>query len=116
MPRKPARTCTTPGCRHLQPCPDHAPKPWAGSTRAQLVASGWQQQRDNQRILRRHAFTCHVCGLLGAMVVDHVIPLAEGGTDTDDNKRPIHGGPGSCHARKSAAEAARGRARRQAHA
>lgn len=102
-----------PGCPELQPCPTpgHERRAWADSRRREhITASGWQQQRDNRRILRQHRYTCHVCGGFGAMTVDHVIPLAEGGSDTDDNKRPIHAVP--CHRDKTAAEAARARSRR----
>lgn len=114
MSRPTTTVCPKAGCPELRPCPvdGHEPKPWATSTRKEHVAaSGWQQQRDNRRILRWHAYRCHVCGQLGALVVDHVIPLAEGGADTDDNKRPIHAEP--CHREKTAAEAARARARKR---
>ncbi len=35
----------------------------------------------------------------GSFVVDHVVPLAAGGTDTLDNKQPAHR---QCNARKAA--------------
>lgn len=112
MSRRPTVTvCSTPGCPELRPCPTagHERKPWERSTRrARLGVSGWQQQRDAQRILRLHSFTCHVCGAIGAMQVDHVQPIAEGGADTDDNKRPIHS---ACHKQKTAQEATRARGR-----
>lgn len=110
MPRKPARPCRIPGCPNGQDCNEHTPTPWVASRRKERVSSGWQQQRDNARILRTHQYRCHVCGQIGAMQVDHVIALAEGGEDTDENKRPIHKTP--CHAAKTAAEAARARSRR----
>ncbi|MCA1569325.1 MAG: HNH endonuclease [Chloroflexi bacterium] len=69
--------------------------------------SGWQQQADARRVLRRHGRICHVCGLGGADQVDHVIPTFEGGPDTDENKRPIHSEP--CHEEKTKAEAVRAR-------
>jgi 5-methylcytosine-specific restriction endonuclease McrA len=59
--------------------------------------------------MRRHGGICHVCGGGDSDQVDHVIPLEEGGPDTDENKRPIHAVP--CHREKTAAEAARARAR-----
>lgn len=107
-----ASVCSTPGCPNLTPCATHPPeKPWVRSKRKERVnaTSGWQLQRDNQRILHRHDGICHVCGLPGATIVDHVIPTFEGGADTDDNKRPIHDKP--CHADKTNAEAARARRR-----
>lgn len=59
------------------------------------------------RILDRDMRICHVCHQPGADQVDHVIPVAEGGTDSDLNLAAIHGEP--CHRRKTAAEAARAR-------
>lgn len=104
------KVCATPGCPHFQPCPVHPPKPWATSTRRTRTISGSAQQKRATRILTRHMRTCHVCGKPMADQVDHVIPLAEGGPDTDDNLRPIHSRP--CHTNKTQAEAQR--ARRQA--
>lgn len=43
----------------------------------------------NQRILAA-SDVCHVCGHPGADAVDHVVPIARGGTDTMDNLRPAH--------------------------
>lgn len=60
--------------------------------------------------MRKHNGICHVCHQPHADEIDHVIPLAEGGTDDDDNRRPIHHTP--CHTRKTARE--RERARRRA--
>lgn len=106
------KVCAEPRCFALTPtryCEAHAPTAWQGSTRGASLGgkSGWQQQRDAQRILRRFKRICHWCKRPGATQVDHVIPLAEGGTDTDDNKRPIHE---SCHKRKTQAESARAKA------
>jgi 5-methylcytosine-specific restriction endonuclease McrA len=89
----------------------HGKKPFETSQRRESTASGWQQQRDAEYVLYRDDTICHVCRRPGATVVDHVIPLAEGGPDTLENKAPIHAEP--CHRIKSADEAARGRARRQ---
>lgn len=106
--RKP---CNTKDCPNLQPCADHPPaKAWADSRRRDLTDSryrGAKGVRRSRAILDRDD-TCHVCGLLGADQVDHVIPLAEGGADTRDNLAPIHRVP--CHRDKTAAEAARARA------
>lgn len=84
---------------------------WDNSRRrARIAKSGWQQQKDAQRILKLHHRRCHWCSKPGADEVDHVIPLAEGGADTDANKRPIHK---ACHKAKTRAEAERARPKRK---
>lgn len=108
MTRAP-KICSQHGCPNLQPCPDHAPKPWATSTRRTRTISGSAQQKRAARIMRRYQRVCHVCGKPMADEVDHVIALSEGGADTDDNLRPIHSKP--CHERKTQAEAQRARSR-----
>jgi 5-methylcytosine-specific restriction endonuclease McrA len=40
---------------------------------------------------------CWVCGGLGADSVDHVVPVALGGTNDPDNLRPCHG---RCNSRR----------------
>jgi 5-methylcytosine-specific restriction protein A len=104
------KLCGHPECGKYQPCPDHGSKPFATSTRRQHTQSGWQQSRDKKYVLYRDDTICHVCKRPGATIVDHIIPVNEGGADTVDNKAPIHAEP--CHRVKSAAEAERGRARR----
>jgi 5-methylcytosine-specific restriction endonuclease McrA len=103
---RPCITCGAPGTGSY--CAQHQPAPWSSSTRRARTLSGWDQQRRAHRVLRSHGRICHVCGQGGATVVDHVVPLAEGGADAVGNLRPIHAQP--CHAEKTAAEAARARA------
>jgi 5-methylcytosine-specific restriction enzyme A len=89
-------------------CPDHKPKPWAGSRRRERVTlSGSAEQARRKRILEQYLYCCHVCGKPGADQVDHRIPLGEGGADEDWNLAPIHSEP--CHREKTAAEARRAR-------
>jgi len=53
---------------------------------------------------------CRVCAVAGrhtlATIRDHIVPLAEGGTDDDDNVQPICK---PCHDGKTLAESLRGR-------
>ncbi|QXC59342.1 HNH endonuclease [Aquihabitans sp. G128] len=72
--------------------------------------SGSARKARTARIIRRDHGICHVCGKPGATEADHVVPLAEGGSDTDANLAAIHAKP--CHEAKTRAEQARGRARR----
>lgn len=103
------KLCSDPKCGKYQPCPVHGPKPYETSTRRESTASGWQQSRDKEYVLYRDSTVCHVCGRPGATIVDHVIPVGEGGADTVENKAPIHAEP--CHRLKTAEEARRGRER-----
>lgn len=61
-------------------------------------------------ILRRDRNVCYGCGQYGDQA-DHVIPIAEGGSNHTDNGRAICA---QCHETKSRDEARRGYARRQA--
>lgn len=71
------------------------------------MRSGSREQRINRAVMLEHDGICHVCGQGGSDEVDHVIPLAEGGSDGRENRRPIHSTP--CHKRKTAQEAQRAR-------
>ncbi len=93
----------------MKPCAEHTEKAWASSTRSERTISGSAQQKRAARIMRLHDRVCHVCRRPFSDQVDHVIPLAEGGADTDDNLRPIHSRP--CHSNKTQREAARARSR-----
>lgn len=47
----------------------------------------WRELRD--RILR-DSDICHICGQPGADSVDHLVPVARGGTNDRSNLRPAH--------------------------
>lgn len=106
---KASKPCNTHGCHHLQPCPTHPTKAWAGSTRRTKTGSGSQQQKRAAHVLHRDNGICHICGQPGANQADHIIPLAEGGIDHVRNMAAIHDKP--CHQQKTQAEAQRARAR-----
>jgi 5-methylcytosine-specific restriction endonuclease McrA len=87
-------------------------------------AGGYLHPKKQQRIIATHAGICHLCGHPDAHDVDHLVPWAEWiRTDLSvhdkSNLAPAHGTPcptcgRDCHADKTKAEAARGRARGQA--
>jgi 5-methylcytosine-specific restriction endonuclease McrA len=81
-----ARVCSGPGCPEVvvggTPCPIHATKAWAGSTRNQHNPIGWAKIR--ARVLRRDNNTCVYCGGQ-ATEVDHIIPVSRGGTHVLSN-------------------------------
>lgn len=56
----------------------------------------WRELRDR---LLKASDICWICGQPGADSIDHVIPLARGGTDDPSNLRPAHMHP--CNRAKS---------------
>lgn len=74
-------------------------------TRGYTQPPDWK--RTTRRILDRDHHHCYLCGA-AATEVDHIRCVAEDGGHDDDNLSAICR---ACHTRKSATEAARGRAR-----
>lgn len=66
-----------------------------------------QARNDRERILLRDNYTCQLCLFKGIEVkadeVDHIMPLADGGADTDSNKQSLCI---ECHKAKTKAEIA----------
>ena len=60
--------------------------------------SGRARQRRTRRVIARDGGICHICGLAGADVADHVLALARGGEDTMGNLRAAHY---ACNQRKA---------------
>ena len=60
----------------------------------------WRRKRDT--ILLRDRYTCQHCGHIGLdLDVDHILNVARGGTDDDDNLQALCR---QCHQAKTAAE------------
>jgi hypothetical protein len=67
-------------------------KPWASMTHTERngrATSTWKRVR--LRVLAESGGICWLCGHPGADTVDHVRPLAEGGTNDPANLRAAHG-------------------------
>jgi 5-methylcytosine-specific restriction protein A len=90
--------------------PEH---PWDADDRRQAPA---RIRGRTLQTLRRLLFSreplCRLCAAAGrttiATVRDHIVPLAEGGQDSDDNIQPICD---DCNKAKTHAESMRGRRR-----
>ena len=120
MPRpKLTVVCAKPGCPEKAgpsgKCGPHTPKPWAGH-RSPLQGGRWARLR--AKVWKRDHGLCQTivpgrgrCLGPGAFV-DHKIPRAEGGETWDEANLAVICDPH--HREKSAAEAARGRARGRA--
>lgn len=80
---------------------------WGPAGRDRTRTAAWRRVR--LVILQRDSGICHVCRQPGANEVDHIIPVAEGGTDEATNLAAIHR---VCHRKKTGAEATRARARK----
>ena len=92
------RTCGRPGCTV------HRSVPWRSSTTPPRIR-GPKLQRLRMQLLSDQPF-CR-CGRV-ATIRDHIVPLAEGGLDTEANVQPLCE---DCHAVKTQREAQRGMAR-----
>lgn len=106
------RVCSEPGCPALtitgRRCPKHASKPWAGART--VVSRAWAVTKRN--VLLRDRYRCQPCKRAGkrtrAHTADHIIPVAEGGSEDLSNLEAICN---PCHDTKSKEEARRGRVR-----
>lgn len=58
-----------------------------------------RHQKHRQKIMKEYQGICHLCGDPYADSIDHVVPVAIGGSDHPDNLRPAHT---SCNSSKGA--------------
>jgi 5-methylcytosine-specific restriction enzyme A len=106
MPRAAPRPCTEPRCKEFAvnrgKCKDHQPINWS---RKAYRMPGWAWSRLKPSILVRDGYLCQVCLKRGiyteASEVDHVIPLAKGGSNDHSNLVAICG---TCHEHKTITE------------
>ena len=119
MPRA-ARVCSKIGCPEVVVgdtyCPTHKPAAWAGVTQRSKTKT-YAARKRRAWILRRDPVCvcggCKACTPTGCSAPsaedDHIIPLAEGGTDAPlSNHQALCA---QCHKVKSLAESRRGRDR-----
>lgn len=107
MPVSAPKAC---GVCGLAGCGQHKREAWAQSATYTRVR-GRRLQRQRAELFSREPL-CRECARSGrvsvATIRDHIVPLAEGGGDGDDNVQPLCG---ECSDVKTAAEAQRGRRR-----
>ena len=116
MPVSAPRPCTSPGCGALVRdgsgrCAKHPKPAWAKPVTATKRVTGRRLQSMRAALFAR-APLCVECQRLGRVTQatqrDHIVPLAEGGADDDNN---VQGLCEPCHEAKSHTEAQRGRTR-----
>jgi len=92
-------------------CDEHAPKPFEGAKerwRAERPGN-WESLR--KKALRRDRRVCRLCGKVGSNEVDHITPVAEGGSWELSNLQTLCK---SCHKTKTQEDAQRARQARRA--
>lgn len=118
MPIAAPRKCTMVGCGQFVSdrsgrCADHQYRKWNKSEQSVKRITGRRLQADRERLFSADPL-CANCKKHGRVTAatqrDHIVPLAEGGQDVDEN---VQGLCDDCHKEKSLQEAKRGRARRK---
>lgn len=116
MPQAAPRPCTAPGCGRLVHdgsgrCERHPRAAWAKKVDAPKRITGRRLQALRAALFARQPL-CELCELKGLVVLatqrDHRIPLAEGGTEDEDNEQALCK---PCNQEKGLAEALRARTR-----
>jgi 5-methylcytosine-specific restriction endonuclease McrA len=72
-------------------CAQHTP---TNRRRERMGISGGRWETVRKRVLARDQGTCYICGRLGSDEVDHLKPVAEGGSSELVNLASVHS---SCH-------------------
>ena len=86
---QPMKPCKHPGCRKLTIdgyCEAHKAErgPWASKNKPKRLRGRKSQER-RKRIAERDGYKCQICGRLTSEgIADHIIPLAFGGKDEED--------------------------------
>ncbi|MFM9270937.1 HNH endonuclease signature motif containing protein [Halomonas elongata] len=117
MPSRSPRPCRVASCPGKTTtahgyCPDHEHLSvgWNQRRQGKSGRGGRPWRRKRERVLRRDSGLCQPCWRAGlvtpATEVDHVVNVADGGSDADDNLEAICG---PCHKAKTQEEARRAR-------
>ena len=91
---QPMKICRHPGCSQLTTdgyCEEHKTErgPWASRNKPKRLRGRKSQER-RKRIAERVGYKCEVCGRVTAKgIADHIIPLAFGGKDEEDQMQWI---------------------------
>jgi len=73
-----------------------------GSGAAVQRIRGWRLHQIRERILLRDGYECKRCGRVSVdLVVDHIVPLGDGGRESDGNRQLLCG---ACHRQKTEQE------------
>jgi 5-methylcytosine-specific restriction protein A len=108
MPKKPSRWCAKCRAIHQGDCPQK--KPWVKRSIKESGRGGrpWRRLRD--RVIARDNGLCQPCLKVGLVTpfseVDHIIPKAQGGDDSESNLQCICS---DCHKAKTHKESLAGR-------
>lgn len=112
---KPCTVCTVLVRDGSARCAAHKPLAWTPRVDVKRI-SGRRLQAKRAKLFANEPF-CRECRKAGRSVLgkirDHIVPLAEGGPDDDDNVQPLCG---ACDQIKTAADSARGRGHQQSTA
>ena len=118
MPNAAPRPCTHPGCGVLvrdgtNRCERHPRPAWTKREDAPQRIGGRRRQELRAQLLRSQPL-CAECERQGRVTLaterDHIVPLAEGGTEDDNN---VQGLCPPCHEAKSLGERLRAQRRRR---